>query len=361
MELLGKLNYEAHKGRPLTPQNKKITLWKPFQNFIHCCIESKGCRFSRKNGACIMCDYGIGYNITPEELRKELEVQLCPYVNNNTTVLFGTYGSILDTDEISEKCFDEILDFIVKREIHSVIFETHCSTINENILKKIHEKLQINRVSVTIEMGYESCDEFVLKNCLNKFLNLAQLCSAIMLIHKYSMKVSLNVLLGAPFLSEKEQLDTAVQSVNWAFDKGADSVVVFPCNIKPFTLLFELYKKDFYKPVSQWLLVELLSRIPTEKLSQVTLSWYGDRKNFYENDRYPLIPPTDCEECHAMIFEFYHAFMKEPDAWQRRILIDRILHAEKKCNCHDKVLQDLYVAQGRTKKDQIISLLEMLN
>ena len=52
------------------------------------------------------------------------------------------------------------------------------------------------------------------------------------------MSACTNVLLGAPFLCERDQLDTAVKSVNWAFEQGTDSVVVFPMNIKPFTLLY---------------------------------------------------------------------------------------------------------------------------
>lgn len=361
MDILSKLNYEAHEGRPLTPNNKKVTLWCPSKNFVHCCIESKGCRFSRKNGACIMCDYGIGHNLAPEELQRELEIKLTPHIDNATTVLFGTYGSILDRDEISEECFGVILDFIVKKKIRTVIFETHYSTVNKNILDTIQEKLQVNDVNVIIEMGYESCDEYVLENCLNKVLNLNKMCSVITLIHKYSMEVSLNVLLGAPFLSPGEQVETAVQSVKWAFEKGADSVVIFPCNIKPFTLLFELYKKGFYKPISQWMLVELLSRIPVKKLNRVTLSWYGDRTNFYENDKYPLIPPTDCKKCHDKIFDFYHAFIKESSALQRKKLVDQIIQAKSECDCHDITLQEMRAFHKRMGREQILLLLETLN
>ena len=39
-------------------------------DFLHCCIESRGCRFSRDCGACIMCDYGIGVNLNPDELKE---------------------------------------------------------------------------------------------------------------------------------------------------------------------------------------------------------------------------------------------------------------------------------------------------
>lgn len=360
MDILSKLNISAHRGRPLTPKNKKLTLWRPSKEFIHCCIESRGCRFNCDNGACIMCDYGIGHNLTPLELEKVLVEELQPQMNSVSTLLFGSYGSILDIGEVSEECFDVLLDFIVRQKIQTVIFETHCCTVNESNLEKIQEKICTVGIRVIIEMGYESCDSYILQNCLNKILNLEQLCSTINLVHKYSMKASLNVFLGAPFLSEKEQLDTAVESVKWAFEKGADSVVVFPCNIKPFTLLYQLYKNNLYKPVSQWMLVELLSRVQEEKLNCVTLSWYGERGNFYENDEFPLIPPEDCKKCHDKIFEFYHAFMKESVSCHRKQLVEKFIQTETDCDCRGKFLESLKVYKARTDAEDIKYLLETI-
>lgn len=360
MDILSKMNYEAHQGRPLTPENKKLTLWRPSEEFVHCCIESQGCRFNRNNGACIMCDYGIGRSLTPFELERALEEELQPYLASASTVLFGSYGSILDTEEVSEECFNVLLDFIVKHEMQTVIFETHCCTVNEGNLKIIQEKLCAKGTKVIIEMGYESCDTYVLENCLNKIMNLDQLCTTINLIHNYFMEVSLNVFLGAPFLSEREQLDTAVRSVEWAFEKGADSVVIFPCNVKPFTLLYKLYKNNLYEPVSQWMLVELLSRIQEEKLNRITLSWYGDRSNFYENDRFPLIPPADCEECHDKIFHFYHIFMKETICTQRKQLIEKFIQRETNCDCRSKFLESLRIQRGRLSVGEIKTLLDSM-
>ena len=100
MNILSEMNMKAHQGRELTPENKKLTLWRPSKEFVHCCIESNGCRFSRNNGACIMCDYGIGRNLTPVELREALDEELTPQLKSVSTLLFGTYGSILDTAEV---------------------------------------------------------------------------------------------------------------------------------------------------------------------------------------------------------------------------------------------------------------------
>lgn len=357
MNILSEMNMKAHQGRELTPENKKLTLWRPSKEFVHCCIESNGCRFSRNNGACIMCDYGIGRNLTPVELREALDEELTPQLKSVSTLLFGTYGSILDTEEVSEKCFSVILDFVAKQRIKTVIFETHCCVVNEEILDKIQKKLMSLGIKVIIEMGYESCDTYVLKNCLNKVLDLEQLSSVIKLIHKFSMEVSLNVFLGAPFLSVQEQLETAEKSVKWAFEKGADSIVVFPCNIKPFTLIYNLYRNGLYKPVSQWMLVELLSRIPEEKLSRVTLSWYGNRKNFYDNDEFALIPPEDCVECHDDIFEFYHMFMNESVSFQRKQLVEGFIKGKKHCSCYNKFLEDFNNKKESLGTEEIKKLL----
>lgn len=112
-------------------------------------------------------------------------------------------------------------------------------------------------------------------------------------------------------MNTRAQFDSTLQSIEWAFGHGADSVVIFPCNIKPFTVIYELYKNGLYKRISQWLLIELLSQIPEKHLKDISLSWYGNRKNFYENDSFPLIPPEDCEECHEKLFDFYEKFLQK--------------------------------------------------
>ena len=360
MEIMIRANSLAHIGRPLTPEEKKLTLWRTSDTFLHCCIESRGCQFSRKCGSCIMCDYGEGRNLHPDELRKELDERVSQYMNGLHTILIGTYGSIFDEDEISSACFDVILEFLAQYSIPTVIFETHCSTVNSNKLKKIRDKIP-RKTKVIIEMGYESCDAYVLKYCLNKFISLEQLKNAIKLIHDYRMSACTNVLLGAPFLCERDQLDTAVKSVNWAFEQGADSVVVFPMNIKPFTLLYKLYERGYVNPVSQWMLIDLLGEIPPKYLDNVSLSWYGDRKNFYENDEFPLIPPQDCVECHDILFKTYADFMKGDSINKRAEIIQSVKNKKKLCMCGKRYELQMRSWSKRKTPYQIYEILHKID
>lgn len=170
MKLLNYTNLNAHSGRPGTHLGKYLTLWHTSESFLHCCIESQGCRFSKESGACVMCDYGVGRNLAPAELGKALEETLRPALSGVKTILFGSYGSVLDEYEISGDCLEVILDFASKCNFDNIIFETHYSMVNSEKLLKIKNVLG-DKLNIIIEMGYESCDEYILSNCLGKFMD----------------------------------------------------------------------------------------------------------------------------------------------------------------------------------------------
>lgn len=359
MKCLSEANINAHLNRPVTPEGQFITLWRPSSSFIHCCIESCGCRYSQESGSCIMCDYGVGRNLTPAELQSALYEELSPCIEKIDRLLFGSYGSVMDESEVSAECFQVLLRFLCDNPVPNVIFETHCETVKRDKLKKIREELPAD-IQTTIEMGYESSDPFILQSCLNKVLNLDVLERAIMLIHEEGMHVCLNVFLGAPFLCPVDQLVSAKNSVLWAMERGVDSIVLFPANIKPFTLVHKLYKKGLYAPLSHWMIPALFRVLPDEALERITLSWYGDRKNFYKGDTFPLIPPQDCDRCHEDLFSFYHEFMREPDGYKRAEMTRVLWEKDLSCNCRENLKVALHTYTPRRTAKQINQIVSSL-
>lgn len=357
MNILNNSNLNSHKGRPYTPPGMQLTLWQTSDNFLQCSIESQGCKFSKESGACVMCDYGIGRNLTAIELKYALENTVREKMLGIDTILFGSYGSVLDEYEISNECLDVILNFVLKSNVKNVIFETHYSTVTHEKLCKIRNAIG-SKCIITIEMGYESCDEYVLSNCLRKVMNLDYLKETINLIHNVGMEASLNVFVGAPFISQQEQTLTAVESVEWAFLNGADDVVIFPANIKPFTLLYDLYKAGYYSELSHWQLIDVLNRIPEKYLNRVYISWYGDRKNIYENDQYPLLPPKDCEKCHEKIFAFYRNFSCTKNGKSRKELLSELLGCSAECSCRSEYLHNFNSGVKRLSPGQIQEIVE---
>ena len=304
-------------------------------DFVHICFESPGCTF-RKRGFCVMCDYGVGDRLTTSSAINALRSAMAEWRSPIRILLLGTCGSIFDENEMLPETLFSLIKEIATTDIENIIFETHYSTVKPELLKIIRETLPDKRIS--IEMGFESSNSDVLKNSLNKYMNLGDLKATVRLIKSYGMSVILNVFLGAPGLSEAEQLEDTLNSLRWAYDNGADEAVIFPTNIKPNTPLWNLYQKGKYTAISSWLLVELLSRFTDEELAKTSISWFGDRQ--YSGVDTDIIPPETCPACADALMEFYSKFMDDFDAEMRRSLLRRIC-AYDKCDCPLRLKQRL--------------------
>ena len=304
-------------------------------DFLHICFSSVGCRF-RQAGYCTMCDYGGSCNVTPGEaisgLRDALNGAEC-FVRE---ILLGTCGSILDEREMAWKTLRVILDAVYQSGIPSVILETHYTTVTPKVLARIREALPDREV--IIELGFESSNPWVLEHSLCKYMNRDALADTVERIHRFHMEAVLNVFLGAPFLSPRNQIRDAHASIAWAAAHGASRVVVFPANLKPNTLLWKLWQDGSYRRLSHWMLIELLSELERPLLEKVELSWYGDRQD--KGQATQILPPEDCPVCHGMLMDFYQAFMKDFDPMYRQRLLER-LRTQATCSCRKEVLASL--------------------
>jgi len=300
--------------------------------FLHISVESAGCKF-RNAGCCTMCDYGCGKPASAADVAYYMENIWNEKTEPVSEFLVGSCGSIFDANEISNEVLDAVLWFLVNHQVLSVIFETHYSTVTADILTQVKNALASDISCVSIEMGLESADPYVLNNSINKYLDLSALRNTIMLIKSFDMGVILNVFLGAPFLTPALQLADAERAIKWACDNGADSVVIFPANIKPRTLVGYLYDKGRYERQYAWFLVELLNRIPNDIIDKTELSWYGDRQKMGIAKN--TLPPYACEICEGLLQEFFAAYNAvRCDASAKRKLVDEVLDKSNLCGCY---------------------------
>lgn len=302
-------------------------------DLLHICLNSPGCRF-RKSGSCTMCDYGQGSQLTEQEIEPVL-LEIKKAAVGMRSILIGTLGSVLDPTELSMECLEMICEEINHIPSKTIIFETHYSFIDEGICQWLRQHLP--EKDIVIEVGLESADKFVQEKCLNKKIDIDLLKSKIDLLHVYGMSVTANTFLGAPFLSVAEQIDDAEKTINWAINNGVDSVVVFPANIRKYTLLDELYKNGKYFLVQQWEIFELLCRIPSFFLNRIYLAWYGDWIDIDENGECSNHPPYACKKCEGKWMEFYHEFLFEKDNSKRELLLQtHRKELSSGCGCRDQ-------------------------
>lgn len=326
-------NRMIRKNRPIISEDK---LYSTFENngVFQICFRSRGCS-NYLAGSCIMCDYGVGNNITKEELEFAFDEALSESKQDIKILLLNTYGSILDTNEISIECFITLLDKLKKLNIKRIIFETHYNTITEEKLKLIKKELK-DKI-ICFELGFETSNEEIRENNILKKIDNEKFKATIKLIHSFGMYVIVNLLVGIPFLTLKEQLEDALNSIKWCISNDVDEIDLFPINVKPYTLLKELYDRKEYDVISHWLLIEVLNRIPLKNLSKIYLAWYGNRELEYSDGEHSIFPES-CELCHNNLMKFYSNFLSNDDAEYRKYLIEK-LFSENKCDCYSKVLK----------------------
>lgn len=318
------------RARPLRP----CEIWG-HRDFLHICFSSVGCRF-RETGYCTMCDYGGDRGITAEEAVSGLEEALSSAACPVREILLGTCGSILDEREMAPPVLRTVLEAVHKSGIPTVILETHYTTVTPEALIRIQKALPDREV--VLELGFESADPWVLEHSLCKYMDLGALSEAVSLIRSFDMAAVLNVFLGAPFLTSERQIQDARNSVAWAVAHGASRVVVFPANIKPNTLLWQMYQEGSYRRISHWMLIELLSRLDDTLLEKVELSWYGDRQEAGRDTQ--VLPPESCPRCRSLLMAFYQAFMEDFNPQQRRRLLED-LRGQVDCSCRKAFLAEL--------------------
>ena len=288
---------------------------------LQICFYSKGCRFSQ-NGSCIMCDYGKPRkeNLNPNDIKKIMLKTFTNLKHQPKVLLLNSLGSILDELEMPKENILILLDEISKIDIDVIIFETHYSSINKNILQLIREKLSKKRIA--IELGFESSNPEYRKNYLNKMIDNEQFIKKVNLIKSYGFIVETNIIFGIPFLSTKEQINDTVQSIIWCFNNNIDGVNLFPMNIKPYTLLYKLYETGKYFPISHKDFIEVLRQIPKDYIDKVYLCWYGNRQIYYDGK--PTILPMCNENEYNKIMNFYKDFNLHKDKEYRKNLLNTI-------------------------------------
>lgn len=309
--------------------------------FLHVCFASVGCRF-REAGYCTVCDYGGSRNITEDEAASGLRQALSAAPSTVAEILLGSCGSILDEREMSFHVLHTILNIVHETRIPTVILETHYVTVTDQMLTRISELLPDREV--VIELGLESADPQVLDRSLGKYMDLSALSETVQRIRRYGMYPVLNVFLGAPFLEPEEQIQDAQKAAAWAVGHGASRVVLFPANIKPNTLLWELWQEGRYRRISHWMLIELLSRLDDNLLGRVDLSWYGDRQKAGMHTY--AIPPMSCPQCGPELMAFYRQFRRDFDPEHRRTLLEQLI-SSCSCACREEFLAEL---RNKTKE-----------
>lgn len=318
--LLDKYMKSIRQGRPVLALDKKYELYES-NDLLQLWFQTPPCRFSVL-GKCTMCNYWNGsYN--PDLVQSMVKEVILP--DTCHTLLINTCGSCLDPKEVPARDLSVLLDWIQRCPVKRVIFETHWSTLSSNTLELI-DKI-IPDKEVFYEIGIESTNYDTLFYVLNKPSSQINTASLIRRIHDHNALCIMNVVLGIPFMNPQEQIKDAVSSIQELLEQHADSIVLFPINVKPHTMLMQLYNNEHYSTVPIKLLAYILLKYFSDKLDRINTAWYGDRLEE------GVIPPSSCNTCGKTAISLFKQYNDEDNNENRRLILKKIMNID--CGCLD--------------------------
>lgn len=354
-DILRKMNLEIRKRRPFFPGDKICDVFQS-NNLVEIGFLSKRC-YNDCNGSCIMCDYGAANGThSVQEYISEMDCILKSLDSSVDTLLLCTNGSFLDDRQIGPKLFQAILKRAGQSNMRTIEVETHYQDVTEEKLQIMKQFLTGKRILV--EMGLETTNQKYQSHIIMKNIDLPVFEKKVALIQSFGFYVETNIMVGLPFLSAKEQFNDALLTIRWAFDHQC-SPVLFPMNIKPYTLLMDMYRSGYYHPISNWMLPLILNTIDAGHLEKVTIAWYGNREEVYHPNGERAIFPISCPVCAATIYRFYDEFLATADGNERRLLLDQLL-SQMTCSCLEQAKAELTVCPKDTFGVQYAAYIDKL-
>ena len=241
--------------KPVSFWSEKDVLDKKITDAFVIIFRTKGCSWALKSG-CTMCGYfndSLWENVSDEDILTQFNTAMNKYSGQKFIKIF-TSGSFLDDNEIKPRIRKEILNKLFENA-EKVSFESRPEYITDRKLSEIKEI--IKNKTLEIGIGLETADDSIRKNNLNKGFSFDDYKKAVKIIKKYNVKLKTYILVKPPFLSEKESINDAINTVD-KIKAITDTVSFNPTNIQRNTVVNYLWQRKKYRPPYLFSLVEIL-------------------------------------------------------------------------------------------------------
>jgi archaeosine synthase beta-subunit len=273
------------------PSRERVLTFVYFRSF--------GCRFDRA-GECTMCNYAAAERVDAESIVASVREALAQR-DHYDALGISPFGNMFDDTEVPAQARDEIFAMAAGTDAAIMSCESRPETLSDELIGRTVRVLGGKRLF--INLGLEAAHPWVQAHCVGKSLSNDSFCSATAALRRHGAFPVSNVLLGAPFLTEEEAVQSAVGTIRWALSHGSHLCVLFPSNVKGWTLQEWLWERDMFRVPSLWSLVEALRRLGPDLARSVALSWYSatptDPHRLGQVSDPLREAPTTCPACRA--------------------------------------------------------------
>ncbi len=239
-------------------------------------LTTQGCAYARSDsGGCTMCSYlldGTGSTVSGADIVKQYNTAISKIADAEPplSVKIYTSGSFLDPEEVPTDARREIFESLAADgRVRQVVLESRPEYVTDDVLSEIHEFL--GERDVEIGMGLESSNDSVRLLCINKGFTLDEFKDAVERSRRYGIGTRAYVLLKPPFLTERDSLFDAIDTMRTAAHLGVTTISVNPVDIQRHTLVERLWSAGQYRPPWLWTVVQALYQARREIAANVVI------------------------------------------------------------------------------------------
>ncbi|TCO61920.1 hypothetical protein [Actinocrispum wychmicini] len=271
-------------------------------------FRSFGCRYDRA-GECTMCNYAVAERVGTDSIVDSVREALS-LKDSYDALGISPLGNMFDVTEVPAAARDAILAMAAETDASIFSCESRPETLSPDMIA--HAASLVGDKRLFVNLGLEAAHSWVQAHCVGKSLSPDSYRNATAALRRHHAFPVSNVLLGVPFLTQEEAIESAVGTIRWALGNGSHICVLFPSNVKGWTLQEWLWERDSYRCPSLWSLVEALHRLGPDAARSVVLSWYSTtptdpRRREQVSD--PLREaPTTCPLCRDRVIDGLNAF-----------------------------------------------------
>lgn len=255
-------------------------------------FRAPGCAWVGRGGGCLMCGHHAGTLMgklpTCDDYVTQFRTETAEYNLSGITVLsMYNSGSMLNPGEFPTEALLRICRDI--REIPSikkVVLESRAEFVDSEPVGVIRDALGPD-ITLTVAIGLETADDTRRELCINKGCATSEIIRAVKSVRGIA-ETQLYVLLGLPFLTEREALEDAVGSIRFAGSLHADEIHIEPLTLQSHTLTGRMVRAGIMHLPSLHTIYEVLRRVVPDIRPYVSP---------FLHMPLPDIIPSGCPEC----------------------------------------------------------------
>jgi hypothetical protein len=192
-------------------------------------------------------------NVSNNDLLTQFDTAMKSYSGQKFVKIF-TSGSFLDDKEINPNVRKEIFGRLIET-VDKVSVESRPEFITDGKLSEIKEGFKSKTFEVGL--GLETASDFIREHFLNKGFTFNDYKKAAKTLKKHNVKLKTYVLIKPPFLTEKESINDAINTVD-KIKTITDTVSFNPTNVQRNTLVNFLWQRKQYRPAWLFSVTEIL-------------------------------------------------------------------------------------------------------